>query len=184
MELFFRIFKREWMAETGSHHFSEAELSIINYIIGYYSSVRPHQHNNGKSQNEVEGYIGRPLNLWPNLVDHYRIIIFINIVTWPSLLLGVSSLNTSIATNSPSNNSCFYSRNYFHFNLTFFWNQYYFWVSNKLSTQIVFCFSQFWFSKINPDTYRFITLINQSRIAQDRPQHHKCTVATDRIQAQ
>jgi putative transposase len=42
------------MPEDGYQNFSEAELSIVNYIIGYYSSVRPHQHNNGKSPNEVE----------------------------------------------------------------------------------------------------------------------------------
>jgi putative transposase len=54
MERFFRSFKAECMPETGYQDFVEAEGSIINYIIGYYSSVRPHQHNNGKSPNEVE----------------------------------------------------------------------------------------------------------------------------------
>jgi putative transposase len=42
------------MPEIDYQYFSEAEGSIINYIIGYYSSVKPHQHNNGMSPNEVE----------------------------------------------------------------------------------------------------------------------------------
>jgi len=54
MERFFRSFKTEWMPETGYQYFAEAERSIMNYIIGYYSSIRPHRHNNGKSPNEVE----------------------------------------------------------------------------------------------------------------------------------
>jgi hypothetical protein len=54
MERFFRSFKTEWMPEVGYQYFAEAEISIINHIIGYYSSVRPHQHNNGQSPNEVE----------------------------------------------------------------------------------------------------------------------------------
>lgn len=54
MERFFRSYKTEWMPEAGYQDFIEAEQSIVNYIIGYYSSVRPHQHNNGKSLNEVE----------------------------------------------------------------------------------------------------------------------------------
>jgi hypothetical protein len=59
------------MTEIGYQNFTEVEQSIINYIIGYYSSVRPHQHNNGKSQIRSKEYAGRPINLWPNLVDHY-----------------------------------------------------------------------------------------------------------------
>jgi putative transposase len=54
MERFFRSFKTEWMPEVGYPYFAEAKRSIINYIIGYYSSVRPHQRNNCKSPNEVE----------------------------------------------------------------------------------------------------------------------------------
>ena len=54
MERFFRSYKTEWMPETGYQNFVEAERSIVKYIIGYYCSVRPHRHNNGKSPNEVE----------------------------------------------------------------------------------------------------------------------------------
>jgi putative transposase len=74
MERFFKIFKTEWMPENGHQNFVEDERSIVNYIIGYYSNVRPHQHNNGKRPNEVEGYTGRPLNTWSNLIDHYRLL--------------------------------------------------------------------------------------------------------------
>jgi hypothetical protein len=38
----------------GYLNFNEAERSITNYILGYYSCARPHQHNNGMSPNEVE----------------------------------------------------------------------------------------------------------------------------------
>ena len=54
MERFFRSLKTEWVPSVGYSNFIEAERSITNYITGYYRSVRPHQHNNGKSPNEVE----------------------------------------------------------------------------------------------------------------------------------
>jgi putative transposase len=54
MERFFRSIKTEWMPKFGYTSFSEAEHSISNYIAGYYSLLRPHQHNNGKTPNETE----------------------------------------------------------------------------------------------------------------------------------
>jgi len=54
MERFFRSLKTEWMPKYGYEGFAEAEYSITNYIAGYYSQLRPHQHNNGKTPNEAE----------------------------------------------------------------------------------------------------------------------------------
>ena len=54
MERFFRSLKTEWISAQGYQSFSEAKAGIIKYIIGYYSQVRPHQHNNGLSPNVAE----------------------------------------------------------------------------------------------------------------------------------
>ena len=54
MERFFRSLKTEWIPTTGYQSFSEAKTNIIDYIIGYYSQVRPHQHNNGFAPNVAE----------------------------------------------------------------------------------------------------------------------------------
>ena len=54
MERFFRSLKSEWIPQTGYHSFAQAKHEIIDYIIGYYSQVRPHQHNEGLSPNATE----------------------------------------------------------------------------------------------------------------------------------
>ena len=54
LERFFRSIITEWMPKFGYTSLSEAEHSISNYIAGYYSLLRPHQHNNGKTPNETE----------------------------------------------------------------------------------------------------------------------------------
>jgi len=54
MERFFRSLKSEWIPDTGFHSFNEAKQTIWNYIIGYYSQVRPHGHNDGLAPNEAE----------------------------------------------------------------------------------------------------------------------------------
>lgn len=54
MERFFRSLKSEWIPKTGYDSFTEAKREIINYIIGYYSQVRPHQHNDGLAPNVAE----------------------------------------------------------------------------------------------------------------------------------
>ena len=54
MERFFRSLKTEWVPPSGYRSFNEAKISIIDYIIGYYSQVRPHQHNLGLTPNESE----------------------------------------------------------------------------------------------------------------------------------
>ena len=54
MERFFRSLKTEWIPEIGYRSFVEAKHAVIDYIIGYYSQVRPHQHNGGLSPNAAE----------------------------------------------------------------------------------------------------------------------------------
>jgi putative transposase len=54
MERFFRSLKSEWVPEEGYSNFEEAFRSIIDYITGYYSQVRPHWYNNGLTPNESE----------------------------------------------------------------------------------------------------------------------------------
>ena len=56
MERFFRSLKTEWVPSSGYKSFSEAKSAIWNYIIGYYSQVRPHRHNNGMTPNQAEKY--------------------------------------------------------------------------------------------------------------------------------
>jgi len=54
MECFFRILKSEWVAQNGYSSIHKAKLDIVNYIIGYYSQVRTHRHNQGTAPNVVE----------------------------------------------------------------------------------------------------------------------------------
>jgi putative transposase len=54
MERFFRSLKTEWVPEMGYRSFAEAQRSIFDYITGYYSQVRPHQHNAGLPPNKTE----------------------------------------------------------------------------------------------------------------------------------
>jgi len=54
MERFFRSLKNEWVPVTGYINFSEAARAITDYIVGYYSSLRPHEYNGGLPPNESE----------------------------------------------------------------------------------------------------------------------------------
>jgi putative transposase len=54
MERFFRSLKTEWVPDTGYANLEEAKTNIVNYLIGYYAKLRPHQHNNGVSPNQKE----------------------------------------------------------------------------------------------------------------------------------
>jgi len=54
MERFFRSLKSEWIPSTGFESFAEAKHEILDYIIGYYSQVRPHRHNDGLAPNMAE----------------------------------------------------------------------------------------------------------------------------------
>ena len=44
-ERFFRSFKTEWMPKGGYQHIAEASTAVIDYIWGYYQTVRPHRFN-------------------------------------------------------------------------------------------------------------------------------------------
>jgi putative transposase len=54
MERFFRSLKTEWMPEIGYQSFNEAKVSIISYMTGYYSQIRPHTANGGLAPNQLE----------------------------------------------------------------------------------------------------------------------------------
>ena len=44
-ERFFRSFKTEWMPKGGYENIAEAKSAIVDYIWGYYQTVRPHRFN-------------------------------------------------------------------------------------------------------------------------------------------
>ena len=54
MERFFRSLKSEWIPETGYSSFEKASQGVTDYILGYYSWLRPHTHNSGLSPNAAE----------------------------------------------------------------------------------------------------------------------------------
>ncbi|NJQ22355.1 IS3 family transposase [Pantoea sp. LS15] len=54
MERFFRSLKNEWVPVTGYVSFSDATHAITDYIVGYYSALRPHEYNGGLPPNESE----------------------------------------------------------------------------------------------------------------------------------
>ncbi|HDT4958649.1 TPA: transposase, partial [Enterobacter kobei] len=47
MERFFRSVKNEWVPVTCNINFSDAAQAITDYIVGYYSTLRPHEYNGG-----------------------------------------------------------------------------------------------------------------------------------------
>ena len=51
MERFFRSLKNEWIPVVGYVSFSEAAHAITDYIVGYYSALRPHEYNGGLPPN-------------------------------------------------------------------------------------------------------------------------------------
>jgi putative transposase len=71
MERFFRSLKTEWIPTTGYGSFIEAESSVVNYIIGYYSKVRPHSYNGGLTPNESEQRYWLEYKSVASLLDHY-----------------------------------------------------------------------------------------------------------------
>ncbi|ENQ6478059.1 MULTISPECIES: integrase core domain-containing protein, partial [Klebsiella pneumoniae complex] len=54
MARFFRSLKNEWVPATGYVSFSDAAHAITDYIVGYYSALRPHEYNGGLPPNESE----------------------------------------------------------------------------------------------------------------------------------
>jgi putative transposase len=53
-ERFFRSLKTEWIPEIGYRSFEEAKNHITQYVIGYYSQLRPHTHNAGLTPRVAE----------------------------------------------------------------------------------------------------------------------------------
>lgn len=54
IERFFRSFKTEWMPKGGYEDIAEAKSAIVDYIWGYYQTVRPHAFNDYLSPAEKE----------------------------------------------------------------------------------------------------------------------------------
>lgn len=54
MERFFRSLKVEWVPPCGYRTMNEAHQMITEYMTGYYSQLRPHQHNIGLTPNKAE----------------------------------------------------------------------------------------------------------------------------------
>ncbi len=54
MERFFRSLKTEWVPDLGYESFERASQAVTDYVIGYYSQIRPHKHNDGLSPNSTE----------------------------------------------------------------------------------------------------------------------------------
>ncbi|KJT06844.1 integrase catalytic subunit, partial [Salmonella enterica subsp. enterica serovar Heidelberg str. SARA36] len=52
MERFFRSLKNEWVPVTGYISFGDAAHAITDYIVRYYSALRPHEYNGGLPPNE------------------------------------------------------------------------------------------------------------------------------------
>lgn len=65
MERFFRNLKNEWMPVVGYVSFSEAAHAITDYIVGYYSALRPHEYNGGLPPNESEKRYWKNSNILP-----------------------------------------------------------------------------------------------------------------------
>jgi hypothetical protein len=73
MERFFRSLS-EWIPVTGYVSFSDAAHAITDYIVGYYSALRPHEYNGGLPQTNRKIDTGKTLTRWPVFVDHSSIL--------------------------------------------------------------------------------------------------------------
>ncbi len=56
MECFFKYLKKEEVNRKSYSSFNELNISLFEYIYGFYNSVRPHSHNNGLSPNQAENF--------------------------------------------------------------------------------------------------------------------------------
>ncbi len=65
MERLFRSLKTEWEPLTGYESFQQMKVSVVDYIIGYYSQVRPHRHNGGLAPMRRKKNIGMNTKPWP-----------------------------------------------------------------------------------------------------------------------
>jgi len=70
MEPLFSSLKSEWVPGIGYCYYTQAAQEIINYIVGYYSQVRPHQHNRGLAPNRAKEVFNSSSKIV--VLDHYR----------------------------------------------------------------------------------------------------------------
>ena len=54
IECFFKYLKKEKVNRRSYSSFDDLNLSLFQYINGFYNSFRPHSHNNGLSPNDFE----------------------------------------------------------------------------------------------------------------------------------
>lgn len=57
------------MPEVDYISFSEAAHAITDYIVGYYSTLRPHEYNGGLPQTNRKIDTGKTLPRWPVLLS-------------------------------------------------------------------------------------------------------------------
>ena len=62
MERFFRSLKSECMPKKGWPDMLSTKHAVNNYILRYYNSVRPHQHNDGLTPAKKENIYKKTLN--------------------------------------------------------------------------------------------------------------------------
>ncbi len=72
MERFFRSLKNKWVPVAGYMSFNDSAHAITDYIVGYYSALRPHEYNCGLPPNESENRYWKNSNAVPALIDHYK----------------------------------------------------------------------------------------------------------------
>lgn len=78
MEYFFRSIKAECGPMYGYHSFIQAQHRIVKYLIGYYSQLRPYQHNGGMSPNKAENHYWNNYNLVASFYHLHTGIKFFN----------------------------------------------------------------------------------------------------------
>ena len=54
MECFFKYLKKEEINRRNYSSLAELQISLFQYINGFYNSLRPHLHNNSLSPNQAE----------------------------------------------------------------------------------------------------------------------------------
>ena len=59
-------------AGDGYVSFSDAAHAITDYIVGYYSALRPHEYNGGLTPNESENRYWKNSNAVASFVDHFK----------------------------------------------------------------------------------------------------------------
>lgn len=75
MEHFFRSLKNERVPVTGYINFSEATDAITDYIVGYYSSLRPLDDNGGCPQTNRKTVTGKTMHWWPVSLNTSEVVL-------------------------------------------------------------------------------------------------------------